>query len=146
MSLTSFATRYHLPINIDTDGTEIIRGTKGHIYEYDETHLGVMVCPRRGDKPEETRAWPQHRFLFKKESMHIHQNGDFEGAALFEAGRNRQVRLALRAAGIRRRANLSPTQIAVLTAHQIKPKTSREQAGGMPPKTLPSGTSQEVAP
>jgi len=40
-----FAQSNRLKTKIDADGTPIIPGKLGHIYQYDENRLGVMVMP-----------------------------------------------------------------------------------------------------
>lgn len=41
----SFANRHRLKIRVDEDGTRIIPGKLGQIYEYDDAQLAVMVMP-----------------------------------------------------------------------------------------------------
>jgi len=81
MTITDFATKYRLKLRRDThDGTDIIPGThdESHIYEWDDTELGVMfITP--ATKPARPFFWRKHREAGLAAGMRLIQNGDAEG-------------------------------------------------------------------
>jgi hypothetical protein len=92
---------------LDKDGTKIIRGKFGHIYEYDYGVLGVIVMP----DPPRKRYWGCVRTSLHEAKMTtLVQDGDGEGAALFDPENPNQARLAIRVAGIKRKRRLTPAQ------------------------------------
>jgi len=102
-----FAQTNRLKTKIDTDGALIIPGKLGHIYQYDENRLGVMVMPANS----RVRYWNITRRRLAKLGFSIVQSGDCEGAAVFSPSHQEQARAAIRAAGIKRKRQLSPAQI-----------------------------------
>src|SRR5262245_27127903 len=79
-SITPFATRLGLKIRVDEDGTKIIPGRHGHIYQYDNDFLGVMVIPN----PPRRRYWGCARTTLLKVGCKLVQDGDGEGAVIFD--------------------------------------------------------------
>ncbi len=102
-----FADRYRLKTRVCVeDGTTIVPGSVGHIYEYDNHLLGVMVMP----DPPRKRYWGCVRAALLEAGFTLVLDGDGEGAAVFDPENEQQARLAIRVAGIKRRRRLSPEQ------------------------------------
>ena len=113
MDLETFAKKHHLKLRrCPDDGTEIIPGSKGksHVYEFDDGVLAVLIMP----ETDNAHAWSAARAAFIKAGMQVRQNGDCEGTASFDPADKKQMRLALKYAGIRRGRKLSPAQQASL--------------------------------
>lgn len=106
-SLTAFAGRHGLKVRVDEDGTKIIPGKFGQIYEYGDGRLAVMVIP----KPPRKNYWGGTQNRLAKLGFVIVQNGDCEGAALFDPTNSNQAKAAIKAAGTRRKRQLSPAQV-----------------------------------
>jgi hypothetical protein len=105
--IQGFACRHRLKTRTDADGTLIIPGKFGHIYQYDEHRLAVLVLPPTCHR----RYWCASRRRLSNLGFTIVQNGDCEGAAVFTASDHEQTRAAIKAAGIKRKRQLSPAQI-----------------------------------
>lgn len=105
--LRSLAYRQRLKTRVDSDGTLIIPGKLGHIYQHDKQHLAVLVMPLH----PRTRYWSVTRRRLVRLGFKLTQNGDTEGAAVFNPGDSEQGRAAIKAAGIKRKRQLSPAQI-----------------------------------
>ena len=96
-NLSSFAKKYRLRTRRDEDGTTVIRGSRGHIYDHcDGLSLGLMLMP---GKPF---VWANARRKLAAAGFTIWQDCDEEGSALFSPTDPTQVRLAIRLAGIKR--------------------------------------------
>jgi hypothetical protein len=78
----------------------------GHIYEYSPGVLGLVFMPRQPYK------WKHLRRKLLAEGFVLHQNGDWEGTLLFNAGNDVQEALAIDAIGVRRRHPPSEAQLA----------------------------------
>jgi hypothetical protein len=111
-SITAFATRLGLKVRVDEDGTKIIPGRHGNIYQYDDDLFGVMVIPN----PPRRRYWGCVRMTLLKIGCQLVQDGDGEGAAIFDPTNPKQIRAALRAAGIKRKRTISPERRQQLIA------------------------------
>ncbi len=103
--LLEFVSNHRLRTRRDDDGTTICPGKQGHIFEWGEGRLGVVVMP---GKPS---VWPRMRARLLAAGFTIAQNGDWEGAATFDPTNRIQAELAIRAAGIKRRRRSSPKQL-----------------------------------
>ncbi len=83
MIIREFAENMHLRIRHDGCGDRIIPGKRGHIYEHSDSLLGLVFLP---DKP---RLWANAKRKLRRPGVVIRQDGDGEGAALFDpAGRD----------------------------------------------------------
>jgi len=102
-----FAQTNRRKTKIDADGTLIIPGKLGHIYQYDHHRLGVVVIPRI----PRMKYWGLTRRRLLALWFTIVQDGDAEGAAVFGPANAEQVRAAIKAAGITRKRQLSPAQV-----------------------------------
>lgn len=107
MTIQTFADKHRLRTRIDTDGTKIIPGRVGHIYEYDDDLLGVMVMP----DPPRVQYWGFARRNLKAVGCTVVQNGDGEGAATFDPENKQQAKLAIKVARIKRKRIMSEAQL-----------------------------------
>jgi hypothetical protein len=80
------------------DDTDNIVGKYGEIYEYDDDTLGVMLIP----EPPRRGLWVRSRVKFEALGMTITQNGDQEGAAIFDPSDPKQLKLRSRQSRPRR--------------------------------------------
>lgn len=118
-AIQRFADKHRLKTRVGVDdGCKIIPGKYGHIYEYDDYLLGVMVMR----DPPRKRYWGCLRLALLKAGFALLQDGDGEGAAVFDPQNPKQAKAAIRAAGIKRKRQMSPAQreqrIAFLRAAQ----------------------------
>jgi len=105
--IQSFARLHRLRTRLDTDGTLIILGKLGHIYQYDDHRLAVLIL----SPIDRGRYWSATRGRLSSLGFTIVQNGDCEGVAIFSSSDPEQARAAIRAAGVKRKRQLSPAQI-----------------------------------
>jgi hypothetical protein len=115
MNIIQFAGKHRLRISTDpADGTPVIRGRSGksHVFEHGDGVLGVVIMPETGTP----HRWTAARKGFTVAGITITQNGDCEGAAIFDPENPEHVRLACRYADVRSRRKASPAQIASLAA------------------------------
>jgi len=106
-AIPSFANRHRLKWRFDEDETRFIPGKDGQIYEHGEGRLAIMVIP----SPPRKNYWGSVRNRLEKLGFVIVQNGDCEGAATFDPENPVQSKAAIKAAGISRKRQLSPSQI-----------------------------------
>ena len=84
MDLFKFAKKYRLTLKTDNaDGTDVIFGRTGQIYEFDSGVLGVMFSLPNGANPR-PRSWRTARAKGIAAGMILQQNGDAEGSLSFE--------------------------------------------------------------
>ncbi len=114
--LERWAKRHRLCSKRDDDGTEIVSGRHGQIYKYDAQHLGAMVIHGY----HRARYWTSARKRLAAVGMMLVQNGDAEGAAIFDPADPRQSRTAVQVIGVRRKKAPSAAQLEVLNAHQFQ--------------------------
>jgi len=105
-NLGSFALQYRLKTKLSKDGTKIIQGKFGHIYKHSNGVLGVLVML----DPPRKRYWGCARKTLLTAGFTLVQDGDGEGAAVFDPENPNQARLAIRVAGIKRKRRLPPAQ------------------------------------
>ena len=90
--------------------TDNIVGKFGEIYEYGDGTLGVMVLP----DPPRRGVWVRIRDKFARIGITITQNGDQEGAAVFDPSILQQAQAAIDAIRARKIRTLSPERRAKL--------------------------------
>jgi len=112
--IEAFAQKKKLETKRDRDRTLIVKGTRGHVFQYSDDRLAVMVQP----KTENSRAWNKARKDFAAAGMTITQNGDAEGAATFDPKRPEQVNLAMKYAGIKQKKVATPAQLEALARYR----------------------------
>ena len=120
MNVQQFAKLHGLKTRTDADGTNIVSGEFGHIYEYGNESFGVMVMPN----PPRESYWGHTRTSLAALGFQVVQDGDGEGAATFDPTNDEQVKQAIRAAGVRRRRTVSPA-LAERFVQSIPPPTGR---------------------
>lgn len=127
LDIQQFADNHRLHTRIDEDGTKIIPGKMGHIYEYDDERLGVIVVP----KLPRVQYWGFAKRALLPLGFEIVQDGDGEGAAAFDPSNSAQVKAAIRAAKIKRKRNLSPEDSArrAERARSLSRRAGAEQNG-----------------
>jgi hypothetical protein len=104
MNLKLFAEKHALRVGRDGCGDSIIPGRSGQIYEYNPKTLGCMVLTKS------SRRWnPVHRKLVAA-GCQVVQNGDTEGAALFDPQNPTQVKVVVQAVVAQRKRRLSEAQ------------------------------------
>src|SRR5215472_15844937 len=112
--IRQFAEKYGLKIRIDQDQTHIIPGKKvqrtaGHIYEYSDDQLGVMIVMTDLKGPI-SHYWRYQLPLLRKLNMQIVQNGDGEGSATFNPQNPAQSKLAIKIARVKPKRIMSDKQ------------------------------------
>ena len=104
--IKSFATAHRLRTITDKgDGTTIIAGRKGHIYEYGN-RLAVMFLPS-GWAP---KKWGNARRACEAAGMSVLQDGDSEGSIAFDPSDPNQAKLAKAVAGCKTIRRVSEAQ------------------------------------
>jgi hypothetical protein len=108
MTITAFASTNRLKTKTDTDGTTIIPGKYGHIYdnEDDEGMFGLVVMPAT----YRSQYWSHCRKALLAVGCQLVQDGEGEGSVLFYPASRDQVRAVVKAAGCKRRRQLSLEQ------------------------------------
>lgn len=103
--LKKFAKRHRLKLRLDEDNTHIIPGRAGHIYEYGNHLLGVMVM---SDSALTAKWWSNRKRSLLAAGCTVVQDGDREGAVTFDPDNPEQIRTALRAARAKKIRQRSP--------------------------------------
>jgi hypothetical protein len=110
--IEQFATKHGLRLSREVDGTNIVRGKVGHIYEYNDELLGVLVMPT--DRSQ-NKLWGYARSALVRAGLQLTQDGDTEGSAVFDPNDEKQVRAVIKVAVIRKRRKASSAQLANLS-------------------------------
>jgi hypothetical protein len=126
----AFADNHRLKTRIDGDGTKIIPGRDGQIYEYDADVLAVMYRPK-GDawKP---KTWGNARRACLALGFTLLQDGDSEGCLSFDPTNKAQAKLALKVAHIKTRRIPSPAALEHLTRMNKTRAQKASSAAGQP--------------
>jgi hypothetical protein len=107
VGIQAWANRYRVKTRLwPEDGTTVITGRWGHIFEYSDDLLGLLIMP----EPPRPRYWGHTRLALSALGMTIRLDGDGEGVATFDPANPEQSRAAIRAAGIKRKRQLSSEQ------------------------------------
>ena len=112
MTIQGFAAKHHLNVTHAEDGTSVVRGRNGEIYEYSDQELGVLIMPASAHR---VRFWGHACKKMAAAGMTLRQNGDHEGALSFDPHNSKAVRLAMRLAGVRARRVPSAAQLEALS-------------------------------
>lgn len=113
MRLKEFAEQHSLRVKRSCDDdTDNIVGKYGEIYDYDDDTLGVILIP----EPPRRGLWVRCRKRFETLGMTIAQNGDQEGAAIFDPSDPKQAKAAIKAVQAKKMRKLSPERRAELVA------------------------------
>jgi hypothetical protein len=122
MQLKEFAKQHSLRVKRShDDDTDNIVGKYGDIYEYDDDIFGVMLIP----EPPRRGLWVRSREKFIQLGMMITQNGDQEGAAIFDPSDPKQAKAAITAIQAKKIRKLTPERrtelVAVGQGTRLKP-------------------------
>lgn len=123
MNMESFARAHRLKVRMDGCGDRVIPGRVGEIAAYDSKRLQVIYMPDpQGRYPLRPVRWTNRKAKLSAAGCEIHQDCDGEGSALFDPGDQAQARVAITVAGIKRKREASPAQLAVLArARRLSP-------------------------
>src|SRR5688572_16280353 len=102
----SLPSRYSLRVRRDEDGSPVVFGRFGQLYEYASGRLGCMVVHAT------SRRWAYARRACLSANMTLVQNGDSEGALTFDPENAAQAHLAIRVVRAKRRKSISPEHAA----------------------------------
>ena len=111
MGLRTFAEKYRLYTKLDTDGTTIVAGKLGHIYEHSETQLGLLFVPTA----PRARLWSATKAKGTAAGMLLRQNAESEGTMLFDSNSPEQARLAVTLVRARPKRVLTEEQRSALS-------------------------------
>jgi hypothetical protein len=124
-SMKHFATANKLQApKLDDDGTLVLFGRTGQIFEYSDTLLGVIYSNRR-DKT--SQRWNTHRTAAISVGMELHQHGDTEGSLTFNPKDKAQVKVSIKAAGVKAKKNISDEQRAAGAARLAQWRSAQTQ-------------------
>lgn len=124
LSFAGFAAEHRLNPRSDVDGTTVIFGRRGQIFEYCNGRLGVLLQPGRAS------VWPRTRKKLIDAGFEIVQNGDREGTALFDPANSDQARLAIRVAGAKKKRKASAKQLQNLKKGPARNQFASPGTGG----------------
>ena len=111
MELKEFAQKYSLRVKRSKqDDTDNVIGKYGEIFDYGNGTLGVMVMP----EPPRRGVWVRSRKKFGALGMTIIQNGDQEGAAVFDPSNSHQAQTAIKGIQAKKLRKLSAVRRAKL--------------------------------
>jgi hypothetical protein len=130
--LAKFADRYRLRVRRNSeDGTEILEGRRGHIFEYSTTELGVLYMPGlkhgRGIGTWHPKIWNRFCEDAGKCGMTIRQRGDSEGTISFNPENTEQAKLTIKIARAKTKRVITPERAAKLAANLSKFRSNRPQ-------------------
>ena len=102
VGLRAFADRHRLRVQrSEEDGTLLINGRHGHIYEVGDEHMAVILLNIT------PRMWAHRRRVGSAAGMTVIQDGDFEGTMTFDPINGEQVDLAIRLVVAHRKRRIS---------------------------------------
>ena len=106
--VSHFAEMYRVRTRRDDCGELVIPGSRGHVYEHDAGHLGVMLLFSTA------RRWNFMKRKLMNAGFRLKQNATTEGSLLFDPTNDEQARLALSLVRARFRRKVSQKQLAHL--------------------------------
>jgi hypothetical protein len=110
--LLKLATAHRVNLHRDRgDGTDVILGRCGQIFEYSESHFAVMLLL------DSARAWTFARQRLIAAGCEVFQLGDSEGSARFLKSNMPAIKQAIREAKICAKRRPSAGQLQVLKAN-----------------------------
>lgn len=142
MNIESFSEKYCVKIRKDADGTLVVPGKLGHIYEHSAEKLGVLFMP----SAPRARLWSLVKAQGTSAGMAVRQNGESEGTLLFDPANAEQARLALKLVRGRAKRVMSAAQSQALAEGRARsPLTLGEKAleasrNAVSAKHAPQGT------
>jgi hypothetical protein len=143
VTIQEFAANYRLHTRLDDDQTTIIPGRYGHIFEWDNQILGVMIMlqpqlkfppPDQPQPPiKKPQYWNYQRRAFQHAGFTITQDGSYEGSATFDPSNPLQAKIAIRSARIKTKRILSePDRLRLSQRMQAFNKTKPSPSTGLP--------------
>jgi hypothetical protein len=111
-AIHQFAAAHSLTVRRERDGTYIIRGKAGHVFEEDGSVLGVHGSFRSARQCESASRRLQDA------GCTVIQRGDTEICATFNPSDAVQAQLAIRIARISRKRRMSPASLNALERHR----------------------------
>jgi hypothetical protein len=125
VGLRTFAEKYRLYTKLDIDGTTIIAGKLGHVYEHSATQLGLLFMPTA----PRARLWSGTKAKGTAAGMVVRQNADSEGTMLFDANSPEQARLAVSLVRARPKRILTEEQRSALSERLSKARSHLQKKG-----------------
>jgi hypothetical protein len=125
VALKDFVEKYRLHTKLDADGTTVIAGKLGHIYEHSDSQLGLLFMPT---KPR-ARLWSTTKAKGAAVGMTVRQNAESEGTLLFDADEPVQARLAIRLVRARPKRVLTEEQRSALSERLSKTRSYLHRQG-----------------
>ena len=116
MDLRTFSEKYRVATRRDVDGTDIIGGKLGHIYEHSDQQLALLFMP----SAQRARLWGLVKAKGMAAGMTLRQNADSEGTLLFDADSPEQARLAISLVKARPKRVLTEEQRSALAERLSK--------------------------
>jgi hypothetical protein len=117
-TIETFAKEYKLRLKTDIDGTPIIVGKLGHIYEhsYSGTNLGLLFMP----ETPRAKLWGIVKAKGRKVGMVVMQDAESEGTILFDSACPLHAKLAISLVKVKSRRVMTEAQLAVLADARAK--------------------------
>jgi hypothetical protein len=125
-TIITFARRERLRMRRDGDGTVIVAGRLGHLYEAAPGLMALMIMP----DPPRGRYWGCLRQRLKQCGFEILQDADGEGSAGFDPYDRTQIPLAIKAAGVRRIPKRSPIQLEAARRGLLAANLAKKRLNG----------------
>src|SRR5437868_4643956 len=107
---------YRVATRRDVDGTDIIGGKLGHIYEHSDQQLALLFMPLA----PRARLWRLTKAKGTAAGMSLRQNAESEGTLLFDGGSPEQARLAISLVRARPKRVLTDEQRSALSERLSK--------------------------
>jgi hypothetical protein len=125
MDLRRFVETHGLRTKREEDGTAVVLGKHGHLYEHDSAQFGLVLFDLTA------RMWNHRKRACLAVGMELYLDGDAEGVLLFDATNEEQVEAALDAVTVRKRRRLSAEHrkrlIEAGATHRFQPHTGPDR-------------------
>jgi hypothetical protein len=118
VNVSEFAAKQRLKVQRE-DSSVVINGKSGQLYEYSDTELGIMFITPATKAPR-THMWRKMSSACVAAGMVQRQIGEAEGCLSFDPANQEQVKLALKLAGVKRKRQVAPEQLARLATVGFK--------------------------
>lgn len=120
--IAAVARDLRLYTKVDSDGTVIIPGKLGSMYEYDLAAgtIAAMFMPGNGK-----RGWAKRRDRLVTAGAVVVQNADNEGTVTIDAANKSLLKLAAKLVGIRAKKVLSPEQVEALKTRLVAARAKK---------------------
>ena len=116
ITIQQFTVAHRCRLVTDECGDAVIVGKRGRIYEYGDGVFGAMYMGH----PANGRGWNKFKASFKTLRSGVLQDGDCEGAILFDPQVPAEAKLAIKALSCRRKRQYSPEQRAKMAGRLAK--------------------------